>query len=119
MRYRRGTTYTVSDCAYGVVYICDHPIYNRCTLYEVGNRGLAVIQQRISNKRTWWCEIDKDLVDAIYLNEHFYEVFNIYAKERDENGLYPTLTVRQLMWSLRMKPLPKQQWETYFDKKPI
>lgn len=119
MRYTRGTSRTVCDCAYGVVYICDHPIYSRCTLYEVGNRGLAVIQQRTSNKRTWWCEIDKDLVDAIYLNEHFYEVFNIYAKERDEHGLYPTLTVRQLMWSLRMKPLPKQQWETYFDKKPI
>lgn len=118
MRYHH-TASSLYDCAYGRVYICDHPVYSRCTLYTVGNKGLAIIQQRCYQKRTWWCEINKDLVDAIYLNEHFYEVFNIYAKEKDDKGLYPTLTIRQLMWSLRMKPLHKEVWETYFDKKPI
>lgn len=118
MRYHYTTNRTY-DCSYGRLYICDHPIYSRCTLYTVGNRGLAVIQQRMHNKKSWWCEIDKNLIDAIYLNEHFYEVFDIYAREKDVNGLYPTLTIRQLMWSLRMKPLPKETWETYFDRKPI
>ena len=33
---------------YGEVYICDHPVYDRCTLYKIGNKGLAVIQQRFN-----------------------------------------------------------------------
>ena len=35
------------------------------------------------------------------------------------NGLYPTVTIRQIMWQLRMKPLPRKRWETYFDRKEI
>ena len=31
---------------YGQRYCCDHPVYNHCTLFLVGERGLAVIQQR-------------------------------------------------------------------------
>lgn len=32
---------------------------------------------------------------------------------------YPTVTIRQIMWALKMKPLPKQPWETVFDHTPI
>lgn len=28
---------------YGRIYICDHPVYSSCTLFEVGDKGLAVI----------------------------------------------------------------------------
>ena len=31
---------------YGQCYICDHPVYNSCTLFLEESRGLAVIQQR-------------------------------------------------------------------------
>lgn len=31
---------------FGSTYECDHPVYSTCTLLEVGNKGLAVIQQR-------------------------------------------------------------------------
>lgn len=31
---------------YGKRYICEHPIYDACTLYLIGNRGLAVIRRR-------------------------------------------------------------------------
>lgn len=31
---------------YGQTYICDHPVYSHCTLYKIGEKGLAVIQQR-------------------------------------------------------------------------
>lgn len=31
---------------YGSTHVCDHPVYNRCTLFKIGSRGLAVIQQR-------------------------------------------------------------------------
>lgn len=31
---------------YGETYICDHPVYDRCTLFGIGDKGLAMIQQR-------------------------------------------------------------------------
>ena len=31
---------------YGNVYECDHSVYDRCTLFQINNKGLAVIQQR-------------------------------------------------------------------------
>lgn len=105
---------------YGEIYICDHPVYNRCTLYKIGEKGLAVIQQRFdeSSKTTWWGEIDAWVTDAIYLHPGFRKLFEERAKP-DDNGLFPTVTVRQIMWALKMKPLPKQYWETVFDRKDI
>ena len=105
---------------YGNTYICNHPVYNRCTLYLIGNKGLAVIQQRYDEgeKVTWWEEIDPDLTDDIYTHPRFIEIFNDRAGEC-ENGLYPTITVRQLMWALKMKPLQRERWETCFDRRAI
>lgn len=105
---------------YGKIYICDHPVYSRCTLYRIGERGLAVIQQRFdeSSKTTWWGEIDAWVTDAIYLHSGFRKLFEERAKP-GENGLFPTVTVRQIMWALKMKPLPKQYWETVFDRQDI
>lgn len=83
--------------------------------------GLAVIQQRYrpEDKSTYWTEIDPCLVDDIYLKDGFKEYFEKYAAKPNGSGLYPTVTVRQLMWKLRFKPLPKRAWETVFDKSPI
>ena len=107
-----------NKCA--VTYKCDHPVYNRCTLYTIGSRGLAVIQQRFNQvaKATYWTNIDPWLVDDIYVNPRFKGFFSEHAAEAD-NDIYPTVTVRQLMWALKMKPLPKQRWETVFDHKDI
>ena len=41
---------TIYLSMYGKRYICDHPVYDSCTLFEIGDKGLAVIQQRYSNK---------------------------------------------------------------------
>ena len=103
---------------YGIVYICDHPVYSRCTLYTIDDKGLAVIQQRYipETKYTYWNEIDPDLQDDIYLNPGFKSYFHKKAAP-PVNDIYPTVTVRQLMWALRMKPLPKQIWETVFDSR--
>lgn len=105
---------------YGKTYECNHLVYNRCTLYKIKDKGLAIIQQRYDdkNKHTYWTEIDKDLVDVIYLNAGFKAFFDKYAK-KSQNGIYPTVTVRQTMYNLKMKPLKKYVWETGFDKKPI
>ena len=105
---------------YGMTYICDHPLYDRCTLFTIGQNGLAVIQQRFdpAQKATQWGEIDPWLTDAVYLNPGF----RFYFDERSgpcKDGLYPTVTIRQLMWALKMKPLKKERWETVFDRKYI
>jgi hypothetical protein len=82
--------------------------------------GLAVIQQRFDpeTKQTWWSEIDPWLTDPLYLHPKFKETFMDRAGEC-KDGLYPTVTIRQLMWALKMKPLQKERWETCFDRKSI
>ena len=105
---------------YGITYICDHPVYDSCTLYRVNNKGLAVIQQRFDKdtKTTYWSEIDPWLTDTIYLNPKFIEFFNDRSGE-SVNGLYPTVSIRQIMWALKMKPIPRERWETCFDRRSI
>lgn len=105
---------------YGELYECDHPVYDRCTLYLIDNKGLAVIQQRYDpdTKNTSWGEIDPWLTDTLYLHPRFKDIF----EERSGaavDGLYPTVTIRQIMWALKIKPLPKERWETCFDRKDI
>lgn len=103
---------------YGDTYYCDHPVYSKCTLFKMDEKGLAVIQQRTNNKMTWWDEIDPWLTDALYLHTRFKEFFDNRAGVCID-GLYPTVTIRQIMWALKIKPLPKQRWETCFDRKLI
>lgn len=105
---------------YGEIYECDHPVYNKCTLYLINNKGLAIIQQYFDSdtKKSHWAEIDPWLTDVLYLHPRFKEYFDSKAKKCN-NGLYPTVSIRQIMWALRMKPLKKERWETYFDRKEI
>ena len=106
-------------CILGATYTCNHPVYNKCTLYLIDGKGLAVIQQRCDDeKRTWWDEIDPWLTNELYLHPRFKKFFDTRAEKHDE-GLYPTVTIRQIMWALRMKPLKRERWETCFDKKDI
>lgn len=104
----------------GQTYSCDHPVYNQCTLFTRGKDGLAVIQQRYAatTKTTWWTEIDSDLIYDILEHPKFWEYFKMRSGE-PEAGIYPTVTLRQLMWALKMKPLKKEPWETVFDRKNI
>lgn len=105
---------------YGEVYECDHPVYNRCTLFKIGKKGLSVIQQRYDSetKYTYWTEIDPWLTDELYLHIKFKEFFDNRASEPIDS-IYPTVSIRQIMWALKMKPIPKERWETCFDRKDI
>lgn len=105
---------------YGTTYTCNHPAYDKCTLYLMGDKGLAVIQQRYdeSTKRTWWTEIDPWLTDLLYLHPKFKAFFDDRSSECTD-GLYPTVTIRQIMWAFKLKPLPKDRWETTFDRRNI
>lgn len=115
--YKKPDNYT---SMYGETYICDHPVYSKCTLFKIQEKGLAVIQQRYnhSDKSTTWTELDPWLVDSLYLHENFLNFFNERAKS-PTYGLYPTVTIRQIMWALKMKPIKREQWETVFDRRNI
>lgn len=115
--YEKPSIYTST---YGHSYICNHPVYDTCTLFKIGDYGLAVIQQRFDTdtKSTIWGEIDPWLTDELYLHPKFKKYFDERSGECSD-GLYPTVTIRQIMWSLRMKPIPKEQWETCFDRKSV
>ena len=105
---------------YGHTYVCDHPTYDKCTLYLLGNKGLGIIQQRFDpiTKRTWWGEIDPWLTDVLYLHPKFKSFFDERSGECTD-GLYPTVTIRQIMWAFKLKPIPKERWETTFDRRSI
>lgn len=105
---------------YGNTYACNHPVYDTCTLFKIGDEGLAVIQQRYDErtKYTYWTEIDPWLTDTLYLHPKFKEFFDNRAGTATD-GLYPTVTIRQIMWALKLKPLPRQRWETCFDRRYI
>lgn len=105
---------------YGDAYECDHPVYKKCTLFKIGDRGLAIIQQRFDPdlKHTWWGEVDPWLTDALYLHAKFKDYFEERASKALD-GLYPTVTIRQIMWAFKMKPIPRQRWETCFDRRDI
>lgn len=105
---------------YGTTYACNHPVYNKCTLFKIGDYGLAVIQQRYipETKTTYWSELDPWLPDALYLHPRFKEFFDARSGTAMD-GLYPTVTIRQIMWALKIKPIPKERWETVFDRRDI
>ncbi len=105
---------------YGSTYVCNHPVYDVCTLFMIDDKGLAVIQQRRDKrtKRTWWGKIDPWLTDSLYLHPKFKAFFDERAGEC-VNGVYPTVTIRQIMWALKLKPIPRERWETCFDRRDI
>lgn len=105
---------------YGITYTCNHPVYNKCTLYQIGSKGLAVIQQYYDpdDKTTWWDAIDPWLTDELYLHPKFKSFFDERAGLCTD-GIYPTVTIRQIMWALKMKPIKRERWETCFDRRDI
>lgn len=111
---------TLYSSLYGKRHACDHPVYDECTLYKIGKYGLAVIQQRYDpeTKTTWWTAIDPWLTDTLYLHPKFKEFFDSRSGE-GRDGLYPTVSIRQIMWALKIKPIPRERWETCFDRKDI
>lgn len=99
----------------GKYYRCDHPFYNSCTLFKIEGRGLAVIQERFNEKTKarWWSAVDPWLASDIYFASGFPDFFDKNAAPADENGLFPTVKVRKIMWELRLKPLKKEPWEDF------
>ena len=106
--------------AYGKTYKQNNPVFHQCTLYLIESKGLCVIQQRYNpvNKTTWWTEIDPWMVDELYLHPKFKEFFDERSGDC-KDGCYPVVTIRQIMWALKMKPLKRERWETSFDRREV
>ena len=94
-----------------------HPLYSRFTLFELdGERGLAVVQLRYNEyqKSAFWAPVDSSLTYNICRNDNLKAYLEEHAAKPDQNGIYPTVDVRKLMWAIKMKPLPKNTWEKGF-----
>lgn len=100
--YEKPETYQVTKAK---TISTDDKLYSECTLYELDGRGLKVVQLRFNEKLKafFYGPIDPWLVDDIFAQEGFGEMLS--------DPPYPTVTVRTLMWKLRMKPLRKEWWE--------
>ena len=96
-----------------ILYRCNHPMFNDCSLFKMGEFGLAVVQQRYNNrlKVSWWGPVDGWLLNDIFSEGKFNEVLSSLVGVCDEDGLYPVIEVRRLMYKLGMKPLKKLYFE--------
>ena len=56
---------------------------------------------------------------SIYTCDHNFKEFFDDRSGPATDGLYPTVTIRQIMWALKMKPIPRERWETCFDRRDI
>lgn len=100
----------ISTQVFGRSISLDHPVFKKGTLYMDDGIGIIVVQQRFgSAKCAYWDAIDPWLANDIYLNKNFALFFSQNASKD-----FPIYQVRKLMWALRMKPIPKEDWEYYF-----
>ena len=90
-------------------------MFNRCTLFELDDLGLIIIQEHFNEKikARWWGAVDPWLAYDIFNNPNFGEFLYNNAAKCDENKLYPVFTVRKVMYALKMKPLKKAFWEEF------
>ena len=91
-----------------------HPLYNSCRLLKTDKyTGLAIVQKRFNSKLKvfFYNAPDSWVMDEILKNPNFADYVFEHA-DKCTNALYPTVTVRQVMYALKMKPLKKEDWET-------
>lgn len=89
----------------------DCPYARSYTLYSLGDRKVGVVQQRFNpkNKSYIWTSIDPWLIDEIGKNCRYELIFDKFDGK--------IVTVRTIMWTLRMKPLRRKDWEDQFARK--
>lgn len=73
MRYHY-TKPAIYASMYGQLYICDHPVYSKCTLFKMDNKGLAVIQQRFDSDGIIYNFISH-IVDYGYNNDIYRRIW--------------------------------------------
>ena len=92
----------------------NHPLYNSCRLYMISEEeGLAIIQKRFNSKLKvfFYSAPDSWIMDEILKCSGFVDYTFKHAGEC-KDGIFPTVTVRQVMYALKMKPLKKEWWES-------
>lgn len=113
--YQKPEEYQVKNAR--TIRVWNHPVYKKATLITMGGKGLCIIQQRQTpGLKTYWDDVDPWLVADIHDHPKFWEYFGSHADYKNEDGFYPAIPVRKVMWALRMKPMKKEVWETTFDR---
>ena len=90
-----------------------HPLYNSCRLCRISDEeGLAIVQLRFNpNLKVFWYDApDSWIMDELLKHPGFSNYVFEHADECKDD-VYPTVTVRQVMYALKMKPLKKEWWE--------
>lgn len=75
--------------------------------------GLAIVQKRFNRKLKvfFYNAPDAWVMDEILHSSGFVDYVFKHAGACTD-GMFPTVTVRQVMYALKMKPLKKELWET-------
>lgn len=92
----------------------DHPLYNSCRLYKINETmGLAIVQKRFNPKLKvfFYNAPDSWIMDEVIKHPGFADYVFEHAANPD-GDIYPTVTIRQVMYALKMKPLKKEPWES-------
>lgn len=105
---------TAHRARHSTTFRCNHPLFSHATLFKIGSFGLLVIQKRFNSdlKVMFWGPIDPWLANDIFEEHGFLDVFDRLSGP-EEDGLYPFIEVRKLMYELKMKPMKKRFWENY------
>lgn len=112
MKYYEGR---IEPLRHGEVYACNHVLYDACTLYREGTKGLAIVQKHYNPnvKVMWYGPLDSCLANDIYEAPRFKEFFDKMAGYPD-SGKYPTVDYRKAMWAVGLRPVKPQSWEKAF-----
>lgn len=103
----------ISVPVYGKPIKTEDPFIRCATLYLEHEKGILVIQKRFDDKSksVYWGSVDADIANDIYLSPKFQDFF----KNNATTSTYPVFKLRTLMWNLRMKPMEKEPWESFFS----
>ena len=114
MRYFYKKPKEVKDHSIYFKHMDENPLYNSCRLYMISDEeGLAIIQKRFNPKLKvfFYNAPDAWIMDEILRNPKFADYVFEHAGEC-KDGIFPAVTVRQVMYALKMKPLEKEWWES-------
>ena len=102
-----------TEIKYATFYHPPNELFDLGTLYYYDGMGLVIVQLEYDplNKSYHFGPIPPGLANDIFEQPGFREFFLRFAKPSTPNGEYPVMNVRKVMWSLRMKPLRKRDWE--------
>lgn len=113
MRYYYELNTELDIPKYSILYHGPFEFFDLGTLYLIDGLGLIVVMPEFNrvDKTIKFGPLPPSLANDIYEQPGFREFFLRFAQPATPSGEYPVMNVCKIMWSLRMKPLRKMDWE--------